>query len=286
MRISVVIPSFNRRHTLSRALDSVLAQTLPAAEIIVVDDGSTDETAAMLSEHYPSVVCLKQANRGVSAARNLGILTAKSEWIALLDSDDCWHPEKLHRQCDALLHAPEKYYLCHTEEIWIRNGRRVNPRHRHAKHGGWIYQRCLPLCAISPSAALIHKQVFTQVGVFNEALPACEDYDFWLRVCAQFPVLFVSEALTFKHGGHSDQLSRRYWGMDRFRVEAMESVLANPHLSPSDVDATLRTLIYKLDILCNGAVKRGNLDWADDLRTKRRKYADMLNTKRHTAEVA
>ncbi len=264
----------------------MLAQTLPAAEIIVVDDGSADGTAAMLSERYPSVICLKQENRGVSAARNLGIRVARSEWVALLDSDDCWHPEKLHRQCNALLHIPEKYYLCHTEEIWIRNGRQVNPRHRHAKYGGWIYKRCLPLCAISPSAALIHKQLFEQVGAFNEALPACEDYDFWLRVCAQFPVLFVSDALTIKHGGHSDQLSRRYWGMDRFRVEAMEGVLVNPHLSPSDVDATLRTLIYKLDILCSGAVKRGNLDWADDLRTKRRKYADMIRINQCTAEVA
>ena len=190
--IAVIIPTFNRRSTIKRAIDSVLAQTLAADEIIVVDDGSTDGTADMLRQDYPELLLLTQENKGVSTARNAGIKRAGSEWLALLDSDDEWHAQKLSRQIMQLNAKPE-YRLIHTDEIWIRNGRRVNQMKKHKKYGGRIFRHCLPLCAMSPSSVLIHASVFEHVGLFDEYLPVCEDYDMWLRVCARYPVLLVDE---------------------------------------------------------------------------------------------
>lgn len=272
--ISVIIPAHNRAHTLPRALDSVLAQTRPADEVILVDDGSTDDTAALLQTHYPTVRYLHQPNQGVSAARNSGIRVARGDWIALLDSDDAWLPHKLAcqaRQLDS--GAP----LIHSDEIWIRNGVRVNPMKKHAKSGGWIYQQCLPLCAISPSAALLRRDLFERIGLFDDTLPACEDYDFWLRVCARHPVVYIDEPLILKYGGHDDQLSRRYWGMDRFRVQALEKALREAPLNSTDRLATLQMLIQKLTILAQGAHKRGKCQEAADYRQRLQRYQQQLS---------
>jgi glycosyltransferase involved in cell wall biosynthesis len=257
MSISVVIPTFNRAGSLPRALDSVLAQTLPPCEIIVVDDGSTDETPDLMAERYPQCRYLRQPNQGVSAARNLGISGADGDWIALLDSDDAWLPDKLDRQMHALQATPG-VRICHTEEIWIRRGVRVNPMHKHAKSGGRIFRRCLPLCVISPSSVLLHRSLFDEYGLFDPDLPACEDYDLWLRLCAREEVCFVEQPLTVKYGGHEDQLSHRHWGMDRFRVQALEKLLCTTPLHATDRRAAVETLIEKAGILAQGARKRGH----------------------------
>lgn len=256
--VGVVIPTFNRAHTLGRALDSVFSQTLPPEQIIVVDDGSTD-SAAELVAGYPGVSYLRQENRGVSAARNLGIRHCGCDWVAFLDSDDEWLPEKLEVQFGALAENPG-HRLIHCDEIWIRNGRRVNAADRHRKRGGWIFEHCLPLCVISPSAAVIEKGLIEEAGGFNEGLPACEDYDLWLRVCSRYPVLYVDRPLLRKYGGHDDQLSHKHWGMDRFRVQALRDLLAEGRLSESDRRAALASLREKCRILVNGARKRGNAE--------------------------
>lgn len=257
MKFSVVIPTHNRAHTLPRALDSVLTQSLPADEIIVIDDGSTDTTQNLLSKHYPQVTTLVQPNQGVSAARNSGIRCAQGEWIALLDSDDAWLPEKLHKIQNSIEDHPQ-LKLFHSEEIWIRHGTRVNAMHKHRKSGGDIFEQCLPLCVISPSAAVIHRTVFETTGLFDESLPACEDYDFWLRYCATAPVGFIDEALITKYGGHEDQLSQRFWGMDRFRVKVLYRLLQQQSLSPAQKTKTRDMLLKKLRILLKGAAKHHN----------------------------
>ncbi len=254
--ISVVIPTHNRQHLLERALRSVMAQTAQPLEVIVVDDGSCDGTRDTLRLKFPHVAYLYQPNQGVSKARNTGIAIAQAPWIAFLDSDDEWLPEKLQRQYQALQTNPE-YNLCHTDEIWIRGGRRVNAMRKHQKYGGFIYDKCLPLCAISPSAAIIHRDVFTQLGAFDEFLPACEDYDLWLRICHKYPVLFIDEPLLVKYGGHEDQLSRRYWGMDRFRIQALCKMLSEPGLTPENYRLTVAMLQEKCTIYIQGALKRG-----------------------------
>lgn len=254
--ISVIIPSYNRWHCLPRALDSVLEQTAAVREIIVVDDGSSDATAEQLARHYPQVTVLQQDNAGVSAARNAGIAAASGQWVALLDSDDVWHPSKLARQSAALQQSPE-HRLCHCDELWIRNGVRVNPKNKHRKTGGWIFEHCLPLCAISPSAAIIRRDVFADIGLFDEDLPACEDYDYWLRLTHREPVLYIDEALLSKYGGHEDQLSRAHWGMDRFRIQVLLKLLKTASLQSAQREAAMTTLKSKLTVYTAGALKRG-----------------------------
>lgn len=254
--VTVVVPTFNRKSLLARAIHSVLAQTVQPQEIIVIDDGSTDGTQAMLQADYPTVSYHYQDNQGVSAARNRGISQANCPWIALLDSDDEWLPKKLANQWQALRHN-RGYLLCHTEEIWIRHGQRVNAMNKHQKSGGHIYDKCLPLCAISPSSVMIHRDLFEQVGLFDETLPACEDYDLWLRICSQHEVLFLDTPLIVKYGGHEDQLSRRYWGMDRFRIQSLLKMLNEPALSESNYQLTTAMLKEKCAIYIKGALKRG-----------------------------
>ena len=254
--VSVVVPTFERAAMLPRALESVEEQTCPPGEVIVVDDGSTDGTGELARRRFPGVRYLRREHGGVSAARNTGIAAAGGEWVALLDSDDVWRPEKLERQLTALAAAPE-HLVCHTDEIWVRDGRRVNPGRRHAKRGGRIFRHCLPLCAISPSAALIHHSVFDTVGGFDEDLPACEDYDLWLRITARYPVLLVDEPLVEKHGGHADQLSRTVPGLDRYRIRALVKILEAGVLDPGDRAVAAATLDRKCRIWAGGAAARG-----------------------------
>jgi glycosyltransferase involved in cell wall biosynthesis len=267
MKISVIIPTWNRSSYLPRALESVFAQSVLPHEVIVVDDGSTDNSREIIKRDFRDVRYLYQENRGVSSARNTGILAAGGDWIALLDSDDRWEPHKLERQQHALQARPDAT-MCHSNETWIRNGKRVNPMNKHAKRGGLIFQHCLPLCAISPSAAVIKRELFDEIGLFDEALPACEDYDLWLRICATHPVLYLEEPLLIKYGGHADQLSRRHWGMDRFRIHALEKILGTGTLTAEDHAAALGMLQKKIGIVIQGADKRNNTELANRYRDK------------------
>jgi len=270
--ISVVIPTFNRAYSLPRAINSVLQQKLEEfqIEVLIVDDGSGDQTPSLLAEQFPKVKYIQQDNKGVSAARNLGIEQAKGEWIALLDSDDEWLPGKLAAQMHLLQET--ELLVCHTEEIWIRNDVRVNPMNKHQKKGGWIYQNCLPMCVVSPSSIVIHRSVFDSVGRFDETLPACEDYDLWLRICCRFELAFVEHALLKKYGGHDDQLSRQHWGMDRFRVRALEKMLDLNELDAEQRSATQAMLVKKCQILLKGAIKHGNSGLEEQCRVKLKRY--------------
>ncbi len=187
MRISVVIPTFNRGYCIARAINSVLNQTFPAQEIIIVDDGSTDNTEQVLSHFKEQVIIIKQHNSGVAAARNAGIKKAQGEWIALLDSDDEWLPDKLKSQ-DAYHQQNNQFHIFQCAEIWIRNGKRVNPKRKHQKKGGSIFLDCLPLCIVSPSAAIFKKSLWQEINGFDEQLPVCEDYDFWLRIARRYEI--------------------------------------------------------------------------------------------------
>ncbi len=265
MNISVVIPTHNRAHCLARAIESALGQSLPPARVIVVDDGSDDGSGELVRAQYPEVELLRQARGGVSSARNRGILAARTEWVALLDSDDAWLPDKLYRQAEMLRRHPDSL-LCHTDEIWIRNGRRVNPGRRHAKPAGAIFTHCLPLCCVSPSAVVIHRSVFEAVGLFDPTLPACEDYDLWLRIFCRYPIELVPDKLVIKYGGHADQLSRRFAAMDRFRVRALAGLLQSQVLGEREQQMTQQMLMQKCRILVHGALKRGRLAQAERYR--------------------
>ena len=274
--VSVIVPVFNRSELLKRALDSVFSQSLPPRQVIVVDDGSTDDTIELLRSNYSSTVSvISQENAGVSRARNVGISASSHEWIAFLDSDDEWHSRKLEKQVDFLTQNPE-YQICHSDEIWIRKGIRVNPKRYHAKSGGWIFSKCLPLCAISPSAVIVNRTVFSDVGLFDEELPVCEDYDMWLRVTSKYPVGFVDEHLVIKYGGHEDQLSRAYPAMDRFRIRALLKLLQSDTLSKNYRKLTIEVLIKKLSIYINGARRRGREIEANEFEGLQLQYQNEL----------
>jgi len=282
--VSVIIPTYNREKFISECVQSVLAQTLPAREIIIVDDGSTDATYNILRDlGFNSLSTKKtvlryffQQNRGVSSARNLGIKEARSEYIALLDSDDLWLKSKLDRQVSAFQNDTQSSRLCHTDEIWIRNGVRVNQHKKHKKHGGNVFQSCLKLCCISPSSAMMHRSVFEDFGFFDEDLPACEDYDFWLRYSAKEDVNFIDEPLIIKKGGHSDQLSGAHWGMDRFRIYSIEKILEEHDLKLVYKIEAIREIILKLEILINGSQKRQKLAYAESMLEKKQHWEAIL----------
>ena len=267
--ISVVIPTFNRRNLLKRAINSVIKQTIEPREIIVIDNCSTDQTYQMVSSLFPDINYFTEKKRGVSAARNKGILESKSKWIAFLDSDDTWEPKKLEKQLEFSLLNQNKYRLIHTNEIWYRNNKFLNQLNKHKKSGGDIFKNSLKLCCISPSSAFVNKQVFYDYGLFDENLEVCEDYDMWIRITSKEEVGFLDSPLVLKYGGHSDQLSKKFWGMDRFRIEALEKNLKNKCFTKIQKKIVLDILIEKLTIVSNGAQKRGNNDTF-------KKYSDKL----------
>jgi glycosyltransferase involved in cell wall biosynthesis len=254
-RVSVVIPTYNRRDLVREAIASATAQSYADFEVIVVDDGSADGTAEVVRQ-FAGIRYVCQPNRGVSAARNAGAALARGELLAFLDSDDLWRPRKLECQV-ALFDQYPGMQICQTDEIWIRDGVRVNPHNKHRKTGGDIFARSLELCLVSPSAVMMRRALFEELGGFDESLPACEDYDLWLRVATRLPVHFVEMPLVVKRGGHPDQLSRRFWGMDRFRVRALCKLLESGVLSVEQRELTLEVLRRKCAILARGAQKRG-----------------------------
>jgi glycosyltransferase involved in cell wall biosynthesis len=254
-QISVIIPTFNRAWSLARAIDSVLAQTLAPTEIIVVDDGSTDGTATVLAAYKDRIKVLTQPNSGVSRARNTGIRYSTGELLALLDSDDEWRPGKLACQA-AFFKAHPETLICQTQEIWIRNGVRVNPMRKHRKPSGLIFEPSLHLCLVSPSAVMIRKTLFERKGMFRRDFPVCEDYEFWLRVSVDTPIHLIDEEMTVKYGGHSDQLSR-WHSQDRFRIEAIRDLIESGVLSKEQTAAAVSVLKEKCKIYGNGCAKRG-----------------------------
>jgi glycosyltransferase involved in cell wall biosynthesis len=261
--VSVIIPTYNRDAMVSEAVASVFEQTFKDFELIVVDDGSTDGTASLLSRFGSSLRPLQQEHRGVSAARNRGVAEARGELIAFLDSDDLWLPEKLAVQVSYLRTFP-RAALCHTEEIWLRRGRRVNPRRRHAKAAGKDFVRLLRESLISPSAVLIRRPVLEEAGGFDESLPACEDYALWLKLARTHEIHLIDRPLVIKRGGHPDQLSRRLWGLDRFRVQVLRELASDAGLPPEDALEVRRVLEEKCRILAEGSRKRGRATEAEE----------------------
>jgi glycosyltransferase involved in cell wall biosynthesis len=255
--VSVIIPTYNRGWILREAIDSVLAQDFQDYELIVVDDGSSDNTREILNTYGRNIIVLRQTNKGVSAARNRGIAQAGGQLVAFLDSDDIWLPRKLSRQVDFFKLHPDAI-INQTEEIWIRNDVRMNPKDRHRKPSGMIFERSLGLCLVSPSAVMIKKMLFDIVGVFDENLLACEDYDLWLRIGCRFPVHLIDTPLIIKRGGHRDQLSKAP-GLDRFRIQSLKKIIESGQLTESQYRAAVCKLQDKCAIYAGGCRKRGRV---------------------------
>ena len=255
--VSVIIPTFNRADKVVRAISSVLDQTFTDFEIIVVDDGSTDATKKALEPFRDRIsYIVNSSNLGVSAARNKGIVFSRAPLIAFLDSDDYWLHDKLMVQVDFFKHNPTAV-ACQTEEMWIRNGVRVNAGKRHMKPSGDIFEPSLKLCLVSPSAVMLKRSLLETVGLFDEGLPVCEDYDLWLRIACRYPFYLITQQCIVKQGGDPDQLSGRYKGMDRFRIDSMIKLIKSGLLNEAQLKAAIRELSVKCRIYGNGCLKRG-----------------------------
>lgn len=272
--ISVIIPTYNRIDLIGRALCSVYAQNDLITEVIVVDDGSTDRTVSLVKAKFPKVLVISQERCGVSHARNRGIEAAQGEWLAFLDSDDKWLKSKIRLQIDTIRKDPKTRFV-HSDEIWIRHGKRVNPMKKHKKQGGYIFKDCLKRCLISPSSTMLHRSIFEEFGEFDENLQLCEDYDFWLRITAILPVSYIPTPLIQKYGGHSDQLSRSQWGIDRYRIQSLEKIIASKALTPEQTRHTLDELLIKLDIYLKGAYRRQRFTEIESYERKKTFYKKM-----------
>jgi len=273
--VSVIIPTYNRSGFVKEAVNSVLAQKNVSVEVIVVDDGSTDATAEVLESFGASIRRVYQPRAGVSAARNRGIRMAESEWLAFLDSDDLWLPRKLERQLDFLARHPD-LKVCQTEEIWIRDRKRLNPRKYHEKPEGHCFPLLLERCLVSPSAVIIHRDLFEEVGLFDETLPACEDFDLWLRIGCRHPIGLLRWPLIIKRGGHPDQLSASIPSLDRYRIQALAKLLRREPLCRDHREAAFEAMKRKSRIYVQGCRKRGKHDEADAARALLEQVASEL----------
>ncbi len=253
--VSVIMPTYNRAWTLKDAVDSVLLQDYPNIELIVIDDGSEDNTEELLGLYKNKITVLRQENKGVSAARNKGIRQSSGQFIALLDSDDAWDKRKISCQMDFFNDHPD-VLICQTEVIWIRKGRKVNPKLKHKKPSGMIFEQSLNLCLVSPSAVMMKRQLFDMKGYFNEDFMVCEDYDLWLRVSSTLPVFLIDKPYTIKRGGHKDQLSNLH-SQDKFRILSLSSLIASGNLTLDQTEKAKKVLKQKCAIYGEGCIKRG-----------------------------
>lgn len=269
-KIAVIVPFYNREGVLQRAIESVLNQSYKDFTLYLVDDASTDSSlviAKKIADKHPNVALIQNSkNLGVSGARNRVLQEIDSEYYALLDSDDEWLPNKLELQMECLDKSGLK--ICHTEEIWIRNGVRVNQMKKHQKIGGWILEHSLEMCKMSPSSILIHKSVFDQSGYFREDFPVCEDFDLWLKICSQFEVSYLDTPLIQKYGGHEDQLSRKFHSMDYWRVLSLQDLLGNDsvELSNETKEKIKAVITKKSRILLKGYEKHNNMTNYDEVK--------------------
>ena len=258
--VSVIIPTFNRAAFLPKTIQSVLDQTAQDFEIILVDDGSTDNTAEVLDEFKDRLTYIKQTNQGPASARNTGIKKSQGKFLAFVDSDDWWDKNKLAIQLAEMEKNPE-YLISHTQEIWYQKGKLLNQKKKHRQYHGNIFKHCLPLCAVSLSTVVARRELFDRIDYFDENLPCCEDYDLWLRISINYSFLLIDKPLTLKDGGRADQLSMIYaTGIDKFRIQSLVKILGKGKLSPEHRKLAVQELSKKCRIYGQGCLKHGKTD--------------------------
>lgn len=252
--VSIILTTYNRESFLAEAVNSVLAQDYQSFELLVIDDASTDRSYEQLQPYLPYLTYLRHSeNRGVSAARNTGLEYSKGKYLCFLDSDDLWEKKKLSSQMRFLQTNPT-YQVCYTNETWLHQGHWLNQKEKHRKYSGYIFEKLLPLCIISPSSIIIARHLLEQIGYFDESFPACEDYELWLRLGSQYPIGYLEKRLIVKRGGHIDQLSQKYLGLDKLRIKAILKILGSGILSIPQWEAAWEELNKKCRIFGCGCL--------------------------------
>lgn len=215
--IAVIIPCYNARNTISKTLDSVLSQTFDRFKIYIVNDGSTDDTPDILSQyqkkHPEKIHVISQQNQGQAIARNAGIQTSTQTYIAFIDSDDLWHPEKLAGQI-ALFKKDKNAGMCYTPGVKIDEQDKeigiipVNPLYQ-----GRCFQHLIHSNNIVASSVMVKRSVLDHVGIFDTRFKACENWDLWLRIVQAFSICYLDEPLTYYriHSGNMSQNSDKIY---------------------------------------------------------------------------
>ncbi|MCW7492185.1 glycosyltransferase family 2 protein [Leptospira sp. 2 VSF19] len=287
--VSVILPSFNRKNIVDRAITSVISQTYPHWELHIVDDGSTDETwndllskltgwkgkLSSFGRNQKSIQVHQIEHKGVSGARNFGMEKANGDWIAFLDSDDEWYPEKLSKQMDFHKSNPE-FFFSQTKEVWNKKGNLMEPKGKYQKRSGWFLKESLELCMVTSSSFMAHKPTLAEIGGFRTELLVCEDYDLWNRILfAGFPIGLIEENLMVRYGGHEDQLSNQYQALERFRLYSLlltkEELSENGKwdlLEPAHKYLFQIAIKSRMDTILQGRFKRGkDAKWIERLIT-------------------
>ena len=222
-RVSVVIPTYNCAHYLGQAIDSVLGQSYTDLEVIVVDDGSRDNTAEVAAAYGPRIRYMRQENSGLPAARNRAIEAAGGELIALLDADDWWEPNKLQAQVE-MIDADGEVALVYTDLRVIYDDGRVIPSFlasRPLASDGYVFPQLVQSGFILPSTVVLRKRCVQDVGMFDETMRSHEDIDLWLRLCHRWKVRSVREPLVNRRQGAQNMTSnaalRTEYGVTTFQ---------------------------------------------------------------------
>lgn len=239
-RVSTIIPVYNREGLIGRAIESALAQSYPNQEIIVVDDGSTDDTCHVIKSFGERVCLISQPNRGPYAARNLGLKNSSGEYVAFLDSDDFWHPERLAKQVPLLETNKELGIVFGNGEI-IYEGSPKSKNTFFQYYGeparGWVFPQLLSRNFIPQSTVLVRRECFKKFGAFLE-LPLGADFHKWLQVSLHYQVDYV-EDVVFTYTMHSSNISRDRVTQYRNILKVVE------HLSASEVDQRALLLLRR-----------------------------------------
>lgn len=269
--VSVVIPTYNRAELLKEAVWSVFNQSFRDMELIVVDDGSTDNTQEVLRQldkENASIlgpipfIYLRQDHRGMPGqVRNHAVQAASGKYIAFLDSDDVWIPEKLEHQLALFKAGPPR--LVHTRELWLREGKEISQKGQTHQRRGDIFNDALHKCIIGPSTVMMERLLFEETGGFREDLEIAEDYEYWLRITAEQEVGYLDEALTIKRAGGWSQLSEKYGYIEIFRIQALRRLIDEGRLPADRTDAARKVLGKKCLIYAKGCRKRGRTEEAD-----------------------
>jgi len=266
--VSVIIPTFNRLEFLKEAVESVEKQSCRDFELIIVDDGSTDSTGGYLEnlpiksrpvKNFPAKHIRLQHSGFPGLVRNAGARAAEGKYLAFLDSDDLWEPEKLAKQIEYLTANP-KIEICHTREVWLRNGRVVSQSKQRHKREGDIFEHALKKCIIGPSTVMLSSRLFAETGGFSEDMEIAEDYELWLRLTNDHEVGYIDEPLVIKRGGHQDQLSEKYGQIEIFRIKALQKNLEAGIFHGENRISASREMAKKCRIYGAGALKRGKTE--------------------------
>jgi glycosyltransferase involved in cell wall biosynthesis len=280
-RVSVVIPAYNAAPHIGAAIDSVVGQTYTDLEIIVVDDGSVDNTAAVLQTYNGKIRYVRQENRGVSSARNHGIRVARGELIAFLDADDTWLPDKLELQT-RFLSVHEEAALVFGDLELVVDGQVVEPSYLALKKNAWwsnrdsvlvkdAFARLVEENVVSTSTTLISSRALQQVGPFDEDLSTAEDLDLWLRVAASFPIGCIPRVMCRKHVLRSS-LSADYARTSKDFLAVLNKYATGVLPSRREHEPVIRSMVAQLQF----DVGYSFLE-ADDLANARRHFGRSLS---------